>query len=103
MLTDEEVSAVRELSQPYIFSMEDATKVVAEVAELFGVTVEQIKSPSRRADLVDARTAIVVALLSRGLGTTFIAKAIGRDHSSIYLYRDRARGLSALREIVRSI
>lgn len=103
ILSQAEAHAVQQLATKHAFDEADVDELVHEVAGMFGLTVEKIRSAARRADVLDARTVIVVTLLSRGVGATTVGRAINRHHSCTYFYRDRARGMNALRELARTI
>lgn len=50
----------------------------------FGITIKQLISPSRRAELVDARQACAIALRELDFSLKYIAELLGRkDHTTI--------------------
>lgn len=63
--------------------MTDAMRIVNDVAEHYGVTVEDLMSPKRKRPLPDAR-AIIFWLLcySLHMSTTEAGEVLNRDHST---------------------
>lgn len=50
----------------------------------FGITTTQLKSPSRRSELVDARQTCAIALRHMGYTLKYIAESLGRkDHTTV--------------------
>lgn len=64
-------------------------KLVADVADDFGVGLGELTGEGRRKNLVDARSVVVRILAERGWSSPRIARLIGRrDHSTILNLRD---------------
>ena len=50
----------------------------------FGITTKELKSPSRRSELVDARQTCAIALRHMGYTLKYTAELLGRkDHSTV--------------------
>ena len=80
----------------------DTDQVLEEVSELFGLSVEELLgAQSQRGQ--DARAVVAVVLLSRGLGTTAIGRALGRHHSTIYSLIKRAQKPGLFRRLSAAI
>jgi chromosomal replication initiation ATPase DnaA len=62
----------------------NADKIIGAVAEAFGCTAEEIRSPLRRRDLVAARK-VIAYLLPYPLCR--VGRLVGRDHSTVHYYR----------------
>lgn len=59
------------------------------VADAFCISVEDLSSPGRYANLVCARITFVNLARKQGLGWTTIGKAMGRDHSTAMYLHDQ--------------
>lgn len=73
-------------------------EIIARVARDHGVTVRDIKSASRRTDIVNARRDACVHLRDASFSNSQICRLLNRDHTSVTYALKRASGLSA-REI----
>lgn len=62
---------------------------IVEVAQLCGLTVEDIRGPRRDQLTVAARREVICRMLSSAATLTEIGRAIGRDHSTVCYHRDR--------------
>ncbi len=60
-----------------------ADEVLAEVARLFHIRVDEIRSESRRALLVDARAVVAIILRNRAYTAAEIGKILNRADSSV--------------------
>lgn len=98
-LTEAEVAAVQQLAERYHPPKEHADEIVARVAELFGVTPDEIKSRRRELWLVDARASIAVVLSARNWTPACIAEVINRDRAQVYNLIKRAKRLPELQAL----
>lgn len=58
--------------------------IMDHVCSEFGITREQLTSPSRRAELVDARQACAIALRELDFSLKYTAQLLGRkDHTTV--------------------
>lgn len=71
-----------------------ALEIMKEVAERFGITIDDLRSRSRMARLVDAR-AVTAFILTRhlGLSTTEAGRMMHRDHGTIIHYVSKVEGM----------
>jgi len=66
------------------FTLETPGHVISEVTRRYGITREQLRSPSRCRMLVEARREIVTRLRATGLSLASLGILIGRDHTSVH-------------------
>lgn len=97
-LTQQEVNGISELKRQNI-TEEDAPLLVAEIAKHFDVTVDDVRSAKKRANLVDARTVIALALAARGLGCVTIGQLMNRHHTSVIHLMKRGRKVPEFRSL----
>lgn len=57
--------------------------IISAVAEAYRVSPQALCSPSRRADLVEARAIAYQLCFESGAGEAAIGRAIGRDHATV--------------------
>lgn len=84
-------------------SRTEGDALVAEVAQIFDVTVEAIKSESRLRRLVDARSVIATLLRDRNWTLEEIGDLLQRDHSTVCNLEQRLRTVPELRSISREL
>lgn len=102
VFSERERIAIEKLAAQH-YSVETTEQVVSEVAQIFKVSVEEIRGPARTMRLVDARTVIAFALRQRGFRLHEIGNYLNRHTSSIVHLADRARDVSELREMAEAL
>lgn len=62
----------------------DGEAIMQEIAQQFGVTLDELRGPCRKQALVDVRRLVAKRLAAEGLRRTDIAEIMHRDHSSVF-------------------
>lgn len=81
----------------------DASDVIEDVARLFGVEAGALRSKTRTAILVDARSVVALVLRHRGFTVMQIGRCLNRDHSTISHLCKRIERDRALRSLVEEL
>lgn len=102
VLSGSERAAIEQLAARY-YAPDEAASLIAEVADIFRITTEQIKGEGKAQQLVDARSVIVAVLDSRGWVPRQIGDLINRDPSTVSNLLKRARNLPEIRSLVRGL
>lgn len=77
--------------------------VLAQVAAIFDITIEEIKGPSRYMRYVDARAVITYILRERGWLQHEVGGLLNRDHSTINNLEKRLANDFELRRLAREL
>lgn len=102
VLSERERDAIQKVADKH-YRYVTCEALIYEVASIFGVSVEEIRGPSKMAKLTDARTVISFALLQRGISCKDIATHLNRDHSTVSHHSRRAMKLHDLREMAEAL
>ncbi len=86
--------------------------IISDVADMYGITVDNILSRRRIRRYVDARAVVCYLLcFTQGYSTTEVGKVINRDHSSVVYFNKKttdwlrmpflnAKGVKAIHKLV---
>lgn len=67
-------------------------EIISDVADIYGITVENILSRRRLRRYADARAVICYLLcFTQGYSTTEVGKVLNRNHSSIVYFNKKTR------------
>jgi len=67
-------------------------EIISDVADIYGITVENILSRRRLRRYADARAVICYVLcFTQGYSTTEVGKVLNRNHSSIVYFNKKTR------------
>lgn len=67
-------------------------EIISDVADIYGITVENILSRRRLRRYADARAVICYLLcFTQGFSTTEVGKVLNRNHSSIVYFNKKTR------------
>lgn len=82
---------------------EIVARLVHETAPIMGVTVEDILSPYRGRDVSHARFVVCYAASLLGMSSSYTARQLGIDHTSVIHGIRRAEETPRLREVAESV
>lgn len=102
VLSERERAAIQKVADKH-YRYATCEALIAEVARIFEVSVEEIRGTSKSTRLTDARTVISFALLQRGISCKDIASHLNRDHSTISHHSRRAMKLIDLRVMAEAL